>query len=1084
MPYQSSTNLFQNTKYVVDGSGATPYTTIQSAINAANTAGIPATVYIRQGTYTEDLTLYDDIVLEGADSFLSTNIVGKHTPPLTGVLVFKNLTFVSATHVLDSAAAGSTNISFYACNIQVTNGYTANLPNWTGFVDFIHVSDASTNNGIFNNAAAASCYITDCSNIGDGVGNTLTINGQLLIYNSNVKCPIALSGAVATSSIRSGSRLDATLTVSDAAGINILDSFIISGVNIALDITTTTPILLQDVGIISSNVLAIDGTGTIEFANVSFGASHGIAATITQILTAVSKTGEIHAENVQNMDMTGFMSWAAGGPYFDDTTLGTFDLLVGGTGYIHSKLVTWAAQTINTLTSGSTWYIYIDDTGTIGATDTRTDALFEDNIVLFECLYDETLVTKQQHTVKENHPYHHQAAVSNYEHHVIGSIINNAAQGANITLVGPANVKIAISGADTLEDHGLDTTIPDSAGAGVVFKRFYTDAGGKWAVQNTSDTFAGYYNNAGTPTAIPANKYGIYRLYVSKDNLNAATPTYYAVLDTTIYNNLIAANTAISNNTPAHSTAELAMLEMAQLGLIVWEESSSTIVEVIIAKDTLRGTISTGASNIASLVLTNTASFNGILSAADTNVQAALDTIDNWGAGTTDHAVIIGNGTGSALGALAVGATGETLMGATGADPSWTGSPSFSGSVTAGSGNVTITSGNLALPQTDATPKGVITMAGDRWLHSAVDFQSFYAGRLSGNYTNTQTVNIGIGYNCLPNITGGGGQNIVIGGYSCGSLSSGAFNTILGSGSSGFLATGSYNTILGGYNGASYTGSSLGAASSSNIVIMNVGANESNAIRIGTSGSGTGQQNKCYVAGIYGVSPAGTLNAALVDSNGQLGSVASLAVAQGGTGAATLTDHGILVGSGTAAVTPLSVGATGVILTGVTGADPTWTTATYPATANKGDVLVASADNVIGIVAGATTAGYVLTANGAATAPTFQLPAGTLWSVETADMAASANHGYIANKAGTLTFTLPVTCAVGKTFRFTGINTATGWKIAQNNGQTIYFGASATTTGAAGYLQSTAIRDGVEIVCVVADTDFNVVSSIGNITVA
>jgi hypothetical protein len=47
-------------------------------------------------------------------------------------------------------------------------------------------------------------------------------------------------------------------------------------------------------------------------------------------------------------------------------------------------------------------------------------------------------------------------------------------------------------------------------------------------------------------------------------------------------------------------------------------------------------------------------------------------------------------------------------------------------------------------------------------------------------------------------------------------------------------------------------------------------------------------------------------------------------VTQGGTGLATITDHGIMLGSGTGAVTPTAVGATGEVLIGQTGADPVW----------------------------------------------------------------------------------------------------------------------------------------------------------------
>lgn len=49
-------------------------------------------------------------------------------------------------------------------------------------------------------------------------------------------------------------------------------------------------------------------------------------------------------------------------------------------------------------------------------------------------------------------------------------------------------------------------------------------------------------------------------------------------------------------------------------------------------------------------------------------------------------------------------------------------------------------------------------------------------------------------------------------------------------------------------------------------------------------------------------------------------------VAHGGTGDATLTNHGILLGQGTSPVVAVAVGTTGQLLQGVTGADPAWAT--------------------------------------------------------------------------------------------------------------------------------------------------------------
>ena len=355
-------------------------------------------------------------------------------------------------------------------------------------------------------------------------------------------------------------------------------------------------------------------------------------------------SGSTYAD-FQAQNFTGFYSWAAGAPYFDDTTLGTFQLLVGGTGYIKSKKVTWVAQNITGLTAGNCYYIYIDSTGTIGKATSRTDALFTDNIVLFECMRDSTPITNNQLTVAENHPYDFQAQPSNYLHDVIGPVINNYQNGANIVLNGTQGIQI--NGADVLEDHGLETTIPDSGGAAVTWIKMYTDGTGKWARQNATTTFTGYYNNAGTATALGASKFGVYTLYVSKESLNTSTPTYLAVLDTSQYNNQTAAQTAISNGTTAKASNELQMLEIAQLGYIIYSQASNSIVQVIISKSTLKQTLSTGGTNTASLVNTTTSSFNGWLSAANTNVQSALDTLDDVLIGGTAGQVVTSTGAGA-----------------------------------------------------------------------------------------------------------------------------------------------------------------------------------------------------------------------------------------------------------------------------------------------------------------------------------------------------------------------------------------------------------------------------------------------------
>ena len=104
------------------------------------------------------------------------------------------------------------------------------------------------------------------------------------------------------------------------------------------------------------------------------------------------------------------------------------------------------------------------------------------------------------------------------------------------------------------------------------------------------------------------------------------------------------------------------------------------------------------------------------------------------------------------------------------------------------------------------------------------------------------------------------------------------------------------------------------------------------------------------------------------------------------------------------------------------------------------------------------------------------------WSVITADQTAVINKGYFTNKATVLGITLPSTAAIGSVLRVSGM-TAGGWKITQNASGVIHFGKTDTTVGTSGYLQSTLARDSVELVCCVANNEWNVLSSVGNITI-
>lgn len=106
---------------------------------------------------------------------------------------------------------------------------------------------------------------------------------------------------------------------------------------------------------------------------------------------------------------------------------------------------------------------------------------------------------------------------------------------------------------------------------------------------------------------------------------------------------------------------------------------------------------------------------------------------------------------------------------------------------------------------------------------------------------------------------------------------------------------------------------------------------------------------------------------------------------------------------------------------------------------------------------------------------------GLSWTdVTGTSQAAAANNGYTANNAGTVTFTLPATAAYGTVIKILGKG-AGGWTITYGTGQAIVFGAVTTTT-TSGSLSSSLAHDVVSLVCIVANTTFQVDYALGNLT--
>lgn len=269
-----------------------------------------------------------------------------------------------------------------------------------------------------------------------------------------------------------------------------------------------------------------------------------------------------------------------------------------------------------------------------------------------------------------------------------------------------------------------------------------------------------------------------------------------------------------------------------------------------------------------------------------------------------------------------------------------------------------------------------------------------FIGQSAGNLTTTSTNSTCVGYLAGFALTSGGANtffgrsagvncstgvsNTIVGQSAGGGITTGGTNTMIGANTGGTMSTGESNVIIGRMSGAVYAG-----AESSNILISNAGTlAESNAIHIGSQGSGAGQQNTCYIAGIVGVTTANSQVVTINSATGQLGVSNAL----------------------------------DILWTDVTGATQTL----------------------------------------------------------------ALGNGYVTDRGGGVTYTLPATATFGDEIKIVGKLGLT--TIAQNANQAIRFGSSITTTGVGGSAAGINVGDCVALRCITggASTIWIAESFVGN----
>lgn len=646
------------------GKSGAQYTTITDALNAITDASVSKRycIQIYPGVYNENITLKSYVDLRGIGTAGGLVTIASSTTIMTGTIQSDAISVVSGivfslTPATDnqycSDVAGAiayTDTWFYvtaSSDIELRavsqNSSAIMVLDRTNFNISNSHSGSTKNITVLSSAGTGACAYSSTSFIvnvamasGTFIGFDVQSTGQIIAISNGIYF-------VNTDATFSGTAIGKKVTTTSAASRVINNS----------DFRFSTAGSLNG----TCNCFYLDSSGNsaeIFYTGVTSHVNGFLNKNVTY--TALGDTQKVWL-NSSNMTLSktgtglavitplddeksGFVAWSSSvGDYWSYNT-GTlsFTVLKRGTGIVRGAPIVWVANQSVTLTDLSVNYVYVNSAGILQSTTSPTDTLFVDNIALFEVWVNGSTYI----VVKENHPYKFSSAVSRTWHRVIGTLLSDGS--ATLGVVGAPGAgaptqTTSLTGSIVLDDHGITTDIPTTSP--IPFRFFYVNGAGKMAEYSTglgSGVIPIYWNNAGTPEALNASTQSIvFRLGAIKDTINSSSPQWVAILDTARQTSVANSNTRITSGLVTPFPPEMRALEVAQVGYAIMTRSgggAGTFTVTVVTALQVFGAqfIGGGTSTAASLITTNITNFDRILSATDTTVQAALDTLDNGAA--------------------------------------------------------------------------------------------------------------------------------------------------------------------------------------------------------------------------------------------------------------------------------------------------------------------------------------------------------------------------------------------------------------------------------------------------------------------
>jgi hypothetical protein len=387
---------------------------------------------------------------------------------------------------------------------------------------------------------------------------------------------------------------------------------------------------------------------TLKATNFSLVPCHGVE---------LANTGAYAESN-----LSGLNEWFGSGGYY--SLVGTtFTVLRAGRGRIQGRPVYWNGGETCTLVNDKSYIICASANRTLTAIDVSTLIganlkvthenyvnLYKNYIPLFQVWKNATADSIS----KETHPYAYPAEVAVDQHIRAGVVFTGP--GAKLTLNDALTAQIEIQGEDLMSDHGLESRVPDGTGVALTVTSVYQNGGGVGDVYGSGTSLPAVRVAAGTPTNVGVGKFTIGAIYLTKDDLQTPStaspvPQCFMVLSTAgDYNSALLAAASIGTTDVPDLTQftlpqQFRTLEPAIIGFVLLEGDGAGNADIpaytaggfvsgIRPFKATAGTVySAGAVNTANAinVLVDTSNLTQQLRSTESNVQAVVDRLDDYG---------------------------------------------------------------------------------------------------------------------------------------------------------------------------------------------------------------------------------------------------------------------------------------------------------------------------------------------------------------------------------------------------------------------------------------------------------------------